>query len=50
MEVSLVSPTKKVFVPRQVAENVDTNAAGVNGSRLLPNEAVDPTQPSVKKS
>jgi hypothetical protein len=41
MDVSSVSPTKKVFVPRRVAENVDTNASEGLGNRLLPNEAAD---------
>src|SRR5476649_1165637 len=48
MDVSLVSPTSTVFVPRQVAEYVDTNASERVRSRLLPNEGAHHRQPNMK--
>src|SRR5450830_1928891 len=49
MDVSLVSPTSTVFVPRQVAEYVDTNASARVRSRLLPNEGQHLRRSNMKK-
>jgi hypothetical protein len=39
---------QKVFAPRHVAENVDTNASERLGNRLLPNEGADLMRANMK--